>query len=186
MRTLAITQNITVDGVIDLSDDWFSPASGGDDQADVLEALRDQDSRSDALLVGRQTFEDFRGYWPLQTDDSTGITAQLNQVTKYVVSSTLTDPQWVNSVILSGPMLEEVTRLKQASGADIVCTGSISLTHQLLRADLVDELRLFVHPVIVGRGRRLIPDGVAIAALDLVDCRAFRYGISPQCYRLRH
>ena len=160
MRTLAITQNMTIDGVIDLTDDWFSPASG-DDQSDVLEALRDQDTRADATLLGRQTFEDFRSYWPLQTDDRTGITAYLNKVTKYVVSSTLTDPAWENSVIISGPVVEEVAALKEADGLDIVCTGSITLTHELLRAGLVDELRLFVYPVVVGRGRRLIPEGVA-------------------------
>lgn len=183
MRTLAITQNITVDGVIDLSDGWFSPADG-DDQTDVLEALLEQDSRSDALLLGRQTFEDFRGYWPLQTDDQTGITAQLNRTTKYVISGTLTDPRWENSVVLSGPVIENVPPLKQADGADIVCTGSISVTHELLRAGLVDELRLFVYPVVVGRGRRLIPDGVAMPTLELIESQRFRSGIVLQSYRV--
>jgi dihydrofolate reductase len=183
MRTLAITQNITIDGVIDLSDGWFSPAEG-DDRADVVEAMHEQDSRSDALLLGRQTFEDFRGYWPLQTDDQTGITAQLNQVTKYVISSTLTDPRWQNSVILTGPVVAEVSALKQVQGNDIVCTGSIRLTHELIRAGLVDELRLFVYPVIVGRGQRLIPDGVAVPRLELIEFRAFRSGITLQSYRV--
>jgi dihydrofolate reductase len=184
MRTLAITQNITVDGVIDLSDGWFSPAED-DDRTDVLAAIHEQDSRSDALLLGRQTFEDFRSYWPLQTDDRTGITAQLNQVTKYVIASTLTEPEWQHSVVLAGPVATEVTALKQAPGGDIVCTGSIRLTHELLGAGLVDELRLFVYPVIVGRGRRLIPDGVAIPELELIECRAFRSGITLQSYRVR-
>lgn len=186
MRTLAITQNITVDGVIELADDWFRPAgSDGDDQADVLQALQEQDSRSDALLLGRRTFEDFRGYWPLQTDDQTGITDQLNRVTKYVVSSTMTDPRWQHSVILSGSLVEEVSSLQRADGRDIVCTGSISVTHELLRAGLVDELRLFVYPVVVGRGARLIPDGVALPDLELIECRAFRSGVTLQQYRIR-
>ena len=183
MRTLAITQNTTVDGVIDLTDDWFSPASG-DDQSDVLEALRDQDTRADATLLGRRTFEDFRSYWPLQTDDRTGITAYLNQVTKYVVSGTLTDPAWENSVVLSGSVADEVAALKESDGRDIVCTGSVTLTHALLEAGLVDELRLFVYPVVVGRGRRLIPEGVAIPTLELIENRAFRSGITLQSYRL--
>ena len=183
MRTLAITQNMTVDGVIDLSDDWFSPASG-DDQADVLEALREQDTRADATLLGRRTFEDFRGYWPLQSDDRTGITAYLNRVTKYVVSSTLTDPAWENSVIVSGPVVEAVTALKETDGRDIVCTGSISLTHALIRAGLVDEFRLFVYPVVVGRGRRLIPDGAALGNLELIENQAFRSGVTLQSYRV--
>jgi dihydrofolate reductase len=185
VRTLAITQNITVDGVIDLTDDWFSPASG-DDQSDVLEALRDQDTKADATLLGRRTFEDFRSYWPLQTEDRTGITAYLNQVTKYVVSGTLTDPAWENSVILSGSVTEEVAALKESAGHDIVCTGSITLTHELLRAGLVDELRLFVYPVVVGRGRRLIPEGVALPSLELIENRAFLSGITLQSYRVGH
>ena len=102
-------------------------------RADVLEAIQEQDTRADATLLGRRTFEDFRGYWPLQTDDRTGITAQLNEVTKYVISSTMTDSAWQNSVILSGSVTEEVTALKEAEGTDIVCTGSIRLTHELLR-----------------------------------------------------
>ena len=73
-------------------------------------------------------------------------------MTKYVISSTLTDPQWENSVILSGPVVEEVAALKDTDGLDIVCTGSVTLTHELVRAGLVDEFRLFVYPVIVGRG----------------------------------
>lgn len=183
MRTLAITQNITVDGVIDLSDGWFSPAED-DQQADVLAAMHEQDSRSDALLLGRRTFEDFRGYWPLQTDDTTGITDQLNNVTKYVVSSTMTEPQWQNSVIITGPVQTEVARLKESDGTDIVCTGSLRLTHTLLRAGLVDELRLFVHPVVVGRGARLIPDGVALHQLGLIESRPFRSGVTLQSYRV--
>lgn len=183
MRTLAITQNITVDGVIDLSDGWFSPAED-DQQADVLAAMHEQDARSDALLLGRRTFEDFRGYWPLQTDDQTGITDQLNNVTKYVISSTMTDPQWQNSVILSGPVASEVARLKEADGTDIVCTGSLQLTHALLRAGLVDELRLFVYPVVVGRGTRLVPDGVAFPQLRLLESTSFRSGVTLQSYRV--
>ena len=185
MRTLALTQNMTIDGVSDMADDWFSPASG-DDQSDVLAALMDQDTRADATLLGRQTFEDFRSYWPLQTDDRTGITAYLNRVTKYVVSSTLTDPAWENSVIISDPVIEAVTALKEAEGLDIVCTGSITLTHALLRAGLVDELRLFVYPVVVGRGRRLIPEGVVIPTLELIDSRSFSSGITLRCYRVGH
>ena len=90
-----MTQNITVDGCIEMIDDWFDPEShAAQDNSDVLEEIRRQDSDADALLLGRQTFEDFRSYWPEQTDDTSGITAYLNQVQKYVVSSTLTEPRW--------------------------------------------------------------------------------------------
>ena len=103
-----------------------------------------------------------------------------------MVTSTLTDPAWENSVIVPGPAIEAVAALKETDGRDIVCTGSITLTHALLRAGLVDELRLFVYPVVVGRGRRLIPDGVTIPTLELLENRAFRSGITLQSYRVSH
>ena len=83
MRKLVITQNITLDGSIEMLDDWFDPQLQDED---LLEESHRQDAQADALLVGRQTFEDFRGYWPKQTDDATGVTDYLNQVAKYVVS----------------------------------------------------------------------------------------------------
>lgn len=97
-RTLAITQNITLDGSIEMLGDWFDPTDhSGADDSDLLEESHRQDRNADALLLGRQTFEDFRGYWPKQTDDTTGITDYLNRVRKYVVSSTMADPDWRNS-----------------------------------------------------------------------------------------
>ncbi|MFF8777483.1 dihydrofolate reductase family protein [Streptomyces sp. NPDC015140] len=179
MRTLAITENITVDGSIEMLTDWFDPQAQGEvDMADVMEESHRQDSRADALLLGRRTFEDFRGYWPIQTDDPTGITAYLNQVQKYVVSTTLTDPRWDHSTVLTGDPVEEVRALKaQQGGKDIVLTGSISLAHTLIEAGLVDEYRLFVYPVVQGRGRRLFPDGFEIPTLRLADTKTFRSGI---------
>ncbi|MFD5805640.1 dihydrofolate reductase family protein [Streptomyces sp. NPDC127020] len=179
MRTLAITENITVDGSIEMLTDWFDPQAQGEvDMADVMEESHRQDSRADALLLGRRTFEDFRGYWPNQTDDPTGITAYLNQVQKYVVSATLTDPRWDNSTVLTGDPVEEVRALKaQQGGKDIVLTGSIRLAHTLIEAGLVDEYRLFVYPVVQGRGRRLFPAGYEIPTLRLADTKTFRSGI---------
>ena len=143
MRTLAITQNITVDGSIEMLGDWFDP-QGQADTSDLLEELHRQDRETDGLLVGRQTFEDLRGYWPKQSDDATGITDSLNREQKYVVSSTMTDPEWQNSTVLSGDPVTEVRELKQKPGRDIVITGSITLCHALIEAGLVDEYRLFV------------------------------------------
>ena len=93
MRTLAITQNITVDGSIEMLTNWFDPQGQGDlDMSDVQEENHRQSSQADALLVGRQTFEDFRGYWPKQTDDTTGVTDYLNRVQKHVVVGFLIGP----------------------------------------------------------------------------------------------
>ncbi|RFU85389.1 dihydrofolate reductase [Streptomyces triticagri] len=183
MRTLAITQNITVDGSVEMLTDWFDPApQDGVDRSDVLAESHRQDREADALLLGRQTFMDFRGYWPAQTDDTTGITAYLNQVQKYVVSATLDDPAWENSTVLTGDPAKEVAALKAQEGKDIVLTGSISLSHALIEAGLVDEYRLFVYPAVQGRGRRLFPDGYEIPQLRLLDSKAFHSGVTLQRY----
>lgn len=183
MRTLAITQNVTVDGSVEMLDDWFDPQGQGEtDNSDLLAELHRQDATADGFLVGRQTFEDLRGYWPHQTDDATGITDYLNQVQKYVVSATLTDPQWQNTTVLSGDPIEAVAALKRQPGQDIVVTGSITLCHALIAADMVDEYRLFVYPVVQGRGRRLFPDGVAPPQLRLLEAASFRSGITYSRY----
>jgi dihydrofolate reductase len=176
MRTLVITQNITVDGSIEMLGDWFDP-QGQSDQNDLLEELHRQDSRSDAFVTGRQTFEDLRSYWPQQTQDQTGITEYLNNVQKYVVSSTITDPQWQNTTVLAADPVEQIRALKEQQGQDIVITGSITLCHTVIEAGLVDEYRLFVHPVVQGRGRRLFPDGFELPRLTLLETRGFTGGI---------
>jgi dihydrofolate reductase len=157
-------------------DDWFDPQLQDDD---LLAESHRQDAESDALLLGRRTFEDFRSYWPNQTDDATGITDYLNSVAKYVVSTTMTDPGWKNSTVLSSDPVEQVRNLKTEPGKDIVLTGSISLAHTLIAAGLVDEYRLFVYPAVQGRGRRLFPDGMSIPTLTMVEPpKSFQPGIS--------
>ena len=184
MRTLAITQNVTVDGSIEMLGDWFDPqGQAGVDNSDLLDELHRQSSTADGLLVGRQTFEDLRGYWPQQSDDATGVTDYLNLVQKYVVSSTMTDPRWQNSTVLSGDLIEAVRALKDQPGKDIVVTGSITLCHALIDAELVDEYRLFVYPTVQGRGRWLFSDGGhTLPKLNLLDARVFRCGITYSRY----
>ncbi|MCZ8380722.1 dihydrofolate reductase family protein [Mycobacterium sp. CPCC 205372] len=182
MRKLVITQNATLDGSIEMLDDWFDPQL--QDQ-ELLDETHRQDRDSDALLLGRRTFEDFRGYWPEQTDDSTGITDYLNQVAKYVVSSTLEDPRWANSTVLRGDPVAEVAALKAAPGRDIVLTGSISLAHALIAAGAVDEFRLTVYPTVQGRGRRLFPDGLTLPRLSVLEpARTFGSGVTLLKYRV--
>ncbi|QVQ52808.1 dihydrofolate reductase family protein [Spiractinospora alimapuensis] len=181
MRTLAITQNITLDGAAEMLDDWFDPQGSGD-VADLLAEQNRQSANSDALLTGRRTFEDFRSYWPLQTEDPTGITAYLNQVNKYVVSATLEEPGWQNTTILRGDPVEAVRELKRQPGLDIVVTGSITLCHSLIAGGVVDEYRLFVYPAVQGRGRRLFPDGFKLPHLTLREAMAFSTGITYSRY----
>jgi dihydrofolate reductase len=185
MRDLIITENITLDGVIDAAEGWFSPAGDeGVDQSDVIAAIAAQSKAADAVLLGRTTFEEMRGYWPHQTDDETGVSDYLDRVSKYVVSSTLEDPEWERSTVLRGPLRDEIEALKAAPGADIVVTGSMTLVADLVAARLVDEFRLFVYPVVLGRGRRLFEDATGMPTLKLVQAQPFRSGIVLLRYRV--
>lgn len=181
MRELIVTQNITLDGVIEATGGWFDPARGEDDLSDVEAALRAQREAADGFLLGRVTFEQMRGYWPLQTGDTTGITDYLNAVSKCVVSTTLQDPAWENTAVLRS--VDEVRALKSTAGGDIVTTGSMQLVGDLIAAGLVDEYRLFTHPVVLGRGRRLFADATEVPRLRLVESRPFRSGIVLSRYR---
>ncbi len=173
MRTLAVTENITLDGRIDMIGGWF------DDQADDP-ALRAENGRqmaaADALLVGRATFESFRGYWRDLEGDTTGVSDYLNRVDKLVVSSTMTDPGWAGTTVLGEDWRDRVTALREDDGGDIVCTGSVTLVHALVEAGLVDEFRLFQYPVVQGEGRRLFPDGWSAEALELAEAEVYGTG----------
>jgi dihydrofolate reductase len=179
MRDVVVTENISLDGVLD--GDFYVLAGEGSDVGDVDEALREQRERADALILGRSTFEAFRSYWPKQTDNPSGTSQYLNRVAKYVVSTTLAEDElgWENSTILRG--LDDVRALKEQDGADIVVTGSVSLVRSLITTGLVDEYRLFIYPVVVGEGRTLFTGNRA--ELRLIEARPFRSGVVLARYR---
>jgi dihydrofolate reductase len=179
---LVVTQNITLDGRIEFLDDWFDPSPQDQDVADLQEEMERQGNASAAMLLGRQTFEDFRSYWPHHTDEPAG--ASLDRLQKYVVSRSLGDPEWKNSTVLSGDPLDEVRRLKESGDGDLVVTGSITLTHAILGAGLVDELRLFVYPAVQGRGRGLVDESSSIYGLTPLETRRFRGGVTLLRYAL--
>ncbi len=173
MRKLVVTENVTIDGVIDASGGWFAPGDDTADLAAVTAVLQEQSAASDALLLGRTSFEEMRSFWPQQTNDTTGIAAHLDQVQKFVVSSTMTEPRWENTTILRGSLVDEVLALKEQQGKDIVTTGSITLVHELIMLGLVDEYRLFTYPVVLGHGRRLFQDAHDVPELVLQDVQRF-------------
>ena len=172
MRNLIVTENMTLDGVIDLAGGWFDPLAAG--QADMAAVTAEHSSGADGLLLGRRTFEAFRAFWPNQTEDPTGVAEYLNRVRKYVVSATLTETGWENTELLTGDLVAEVGRLKATEGRDIVATGSMQLVHALIAGGLVDEYRLFVFPIVVGTGVRLFD--AADVALRLLETRSFVSG----------
>jgi dihydrofolate reductase len=137
---------------------------------------------SGPLLLGRRTYEDFYGFWPKQTDNP--ITEVLDNTLKYVASTTLAEPlPWRNSRLLDGDAAEAVARLKQQPGKDLVVLGSGELVQSLRRRDLVDEYQLLIHPLVLGSGRRLFPDGGAFAALRLVDSVTTTTGVIIATYQ---
>jgi dihydrofolate reductase len=161
MRNLIVTENITVDGVNEAAEGWVSAAGGQEGMSDVETALRTQRGAADALLLGRVTFEQMRGYWPLQTTTRRGITDYLKDISKYVVSSTPKGPGRERTSVLRS--VDEIRALKSETGADIVTTGSIRLVRELIAAGLVDEYRLFAYPVVIGRGQRLFADTTEVS-----------------------
>ena len=140
--------------------------------------------RADAFLFGRRTFEIFArswGTWPDPRDSP--IWTALHTQPKYVASTTLTDPRWANTTVLSGDLAAAIGKLKAQPGGELQVHGSGALTRWLLENDLVDEINLLVCPVVVGLGTRLFPENGPDMALDLVESRAFPQGITLQVYR---
>lgn len=144
-RNLVVTQNITLDGVIDAAGDWFgvSVADDAEAEAEFAEVQREHRDSADAVLLGRVTYESFAGFWPLQTEDRTGVSDYLDRTQKYVVSARMPAPSWQSSTVLRGPVTEEVAALKQQPEVSIEVPGSITLVHALPPIGLVDEYRLF-------------------------------------------
>jgi dihydrofolate reductase len=139
-------------------------------------------ARGGPLLLGRRTYEDFYGFWPKQKDNP--FTEVLNNVRKYVASTTLEEPlPWSNSTLLEGDAAEAVVRLKEQLGKDIGVLGSGALVQSLMRRNLIDEYVLLIHPLVLGSGRRLFPDGGPFAALRLVDSVTTTTGVVITTYQ---
>jgi dihydrofolate reductase len=144
--------------------------------ADQAKAVGQSMANTGAILLGRRTYEDFYQVWPKRTESP--FSAILNNTLKYVASRTLKEPlPWMNSKLLAGNAEDTVAELRQQAGKDIVILGSGMLVQSLLRHNLIDELMLTIHPIVLGSGRRLFPDGGAPAALRLVDSTATSKGV---------
>jgi dihydrofolate reductase len=139
------------------------------------EAVQTQMDAADTMLLGRVTYEEFASYWPHQ-DDDVELGEYMNNTPKLVVSSTLDSLDWQNSTLIKGNVIEELTRLKQQPGKNIGITGSGTLVRSLLNAGVLDELRLLVHPVVVGKGKRLFDDQSEQKGLKLVESKIFDSG----------
>jgi dihydrofolate reductase len=180
MRKLIVTEFLTADGVMEAPDQWHGPYFD-DDMARTVAA---QMARSDALLLGRTTYEGFAAAWPAMPDAPGA--EHMNGVAKYVVSSTLQTVEWNNSTLLGGGDQEElaarITELKRLDGGAISVMGSATLVSWLLARGLVDELDLLVDPVVIGRGKRLFQDGLPTIPLTVAGSQMFGSGVHHVVY----
>jgi dihydrofolate reductase len=153
----------------------------GDDE--TLAFITETYQRADAFLFGRRTFDIFAPYWGAMDRGSHPIADALNTTPKYLASTTITDPQWAGTTVLSGDLAAAIRELKAAPGGELQVHGSGALIRWLLDHDLVDEIQLIIVPVVLGQGARLFPDAGPDIALDLVDSRADSKGVTIQVYR---
>ena len=180
MRKVIASEFVSLDGVIEAPEKWHFPY-WSDEMGQEIEAAMGQ---ADAMLMGRVLYEEWADFWPQQDPEENPAAGFMNGVRKYVVSTTLKEPLgWDNSTLIKENVAEEIARLKRQTGGDISISGSGSLVRSLLRDGLIDELRLMVHPVVVGSGKRLFEEGGDQIALELVDFRTFSTGVLYLTYR---
>jgi dihydrofolate reductase len=183
---IVVTEFVSLDGVMEdpggaegyEHGGWSFQVSRGDEGDKFkLDELVD----AEAQLLGRVTYEGFAKAWPSITDEA-GFAAKMNSMPKYVVSSTLTNPEWQNTTVLSGDVAEEVSKLKREVDGNILVAGSAQLVQALIEHDLVDELRLMVYPVVLGSGKRLFGTTSDKRALRLADSKVVGDGVQILVY----
>jgi dihydrofolate reductase len=190
MREISVTEHVTLDGVMQAPGRPDEDRRGGFEHGGwaipnndevMARVMGEGMARGGPLLFGRRTYEDFYGFWPHQKDNP--FTDVLNDVEKFVASRRLTEPlPWNNSTLLRGDAADAVKELKEQPGEDIGVLGSGELVQSLIRHQLVDEYLLMIHPLVLGSGRRLFPEGVH-SSLRLVDSVTTTTGVLIATYR---
>jgi dihydrofolate reductase len=184
VRRLAVNSFVSLDGIMQAPGGPFEDPSGNFTHGgwnvtfwdEVMSSIMAEDfERPKDLLLGRKTYEIFAAHWPYISDDP--VADHLNSRTKYVVSRTLDQTTWHGSVLIKGDAGEAVARLKQQAGPDLEVSGSSELIQTLLRCDLVDELRVWTFPVLLGHGKRLFGTGTMPAGLRLIRCDTSTTGV---------
>lgn len=173
MRKLMVTEFLSLDGVMEAPMWTFKYWND-----EIAQFKGEESSASDALLLGRVTYQGFAAAWPESKDEGA---PYFNSVRKYVVSTTLDKAEWNNSVLIKDNVVAEITKLKQEDGKDIAVHGSATLVQTLIQHDLVDCFRLLVYPVVLGKGIRLFQEGTT-ATLKLVEAKSFSSGVAALIY----
>jgi len=180
MGKIVISENVTLDGVVQDPTGEEGFARGGwfgqiKDRPDVARLALDDALHAEALLLGRRSYEFFAARWPSRSGE---LADRLNSLPKYVVSSTLEDPDWNNSTVLKGAAVDEVSKLKQELDGEILVLASFQLLRALIESDLVDELRLKIFPVVLGAGERLFGETNNTKPLRLLDNQTIDDGVA--------
>jgi dihydrofolate reductase len=178
VRRVVAVELVSLDGVMEAPQEWAFPYSNEEMEAANAAGM----AASDAMLLGRATYQDLAAFWPRQPG-GTPMVDYINSVRKFVVSTTLEEVGWNNSTLIQEDVLEQIAGLKRQQGKDITVVGSAALVRSLLKAGLLDELRLMIHPVILGGGKRLFDDGGEQKTLGLVSSEAFGTGVVSLAYR---
>ena len=180
MRKVTAGLFVSLDGVVGSPERWQLPYFNDE----MGEAVGSAMAATDAMLLGRVTYQEFASYWPGVSAQDQPFADHMNNTPKYVVSGTLEGPlEWNNSTLISGNVADEIARLKQQPGKNIGITGSATLVQSLLQDDLLDELGLMIHPVVVGSGKRLFGEESSLKALKLVGTRTFSTGVVSLTYQ---
>jgi dihydrofolate reductase len=185
MARIVVTEFVSLDGVMEdpggaegfEHGGWTFEINRGE-EGDRFKL--DETMATESLLLGRRTYEGFAAAWPTRDGE---FADKFNSMPKYVVSSTLKDPEWNNTTVLGGDLVDEVSKLKRDQSGDVVVHGSGQLARALLENDLVDELRLMVFPVVLGSGKRLFGDTSGKKRLELAESRTVGDGVSILIYR---
>jgi dihydrofolate reductase len=176
MRKISAWLFVTLDNVIESPENWVIAD-------DAMFAASEADyAKSDALLLGRRTYETFAASWPERGSEVPNAD-WMNNTPKYVASTTLESPEWNNTTVIEGDVAEFVARLKQEKGNDILVNGSGAFVRSLIRDHLLDELRLYVHPVVVGSGIRLFDADSDPVELELIDSHSYDNGVISLTYK---
>ncbi len=185
MRRVVIVEYVSVDGVIQAPGHSGEDSEGGFDHGgwtgpfmdDHRRYLSEEFRAAGAFLLGRVTYEIFAAYWPTVTDEEDDIARSLNSLPKYVASTTLNDAEWDGTTLIRSDVAKEVAKLKEQPGRDILVVGSSGLVQTLTQHDLVDEYRLWLHPIVLGSGKRLFREDGPTTTLRLVDSRTASSGL---------
>jgi dihydrofolate reductase len=172
MRKIVAGLFMSIDGVVEAPETWHFPWFNDE----FGEIVGSQMAAADTMLLGRRTYEEFAAFWPNQGSD-VPMADEINGVQKLVASTTLDSVDWQNSTLIKGDVADELRRHRTLPGKDISITGSPTLVRSLIRDDVLDELRLLVHPILVGRGKRLFDDGPVDKPLRLASSRILSNGV---------